>query len=120
MNGPVENFVVAPERPPSTEGGEVPAHAWIGAIFWLGAWWVVSVFLDALSPELRSARSELIVSRAQDLLEPMNPLGPRLIHPTTYIPGTSSSPCPRTTRPRRCGIVAVAWSNGTPGTSTPR
>ena len=48
MNGPVENFVVAPERPPSTGGREVPAHAWIGAIFWLGAWWVVSVFLDAL------------------------------------------------------------------------
>lgn len=47
-NGPVENFVVAPQSSPSTGGREAPAYAWIGKIFWLGAWWVVSVFLDAL------------------------------------------------------------------------
>lgn len=47
-NGPVENFVVVPQSSPSPGGREAPEHAWIGKIFWLGAWWAVSVFLDAL------------------------------------------------------------------------
>ena len=47
-NGPVENFVVAPQSSPSTGGRQAPEHAWIGKIFWLGAWWVVSLFCDAL------------------------------------------------------------------------
>ena len=47
-NGPVENFVVVSQSSPSPGGREAAEHAWIGKIFWLGAWWVVSVFLDAL------------------------------------------------------------------------
>ena len=47
-NGPVENFVVVSQSSPSPGGRGAAEYAWIGKIFWLGAWWVVSVLLDAL------------------------------------------------------------------------
>src|SRR5699024_4294295 len=63
-------------------------------------------------PAWASASRELTDSLAQDLLEPMNPRGPRLIQPTTYRPSTSGPPGESSTRPSRCGMVAESGSNG--------
>lgn len=48
MNGPVENYVVPPQSSYSTGGGADASRAIGRIVMWLGAWWVVSVFCDAL------------------------------------------------------------------------
>ena len=54
------------------------------------------------------------------LLFPIKPVGPRLAHPTTYSPGTTSPVLGCTTCPAILLMVEVAWSNGTPSMGTVR
>ena len=65
------------------------------------------------SPALKSSTSCSTVSCAHVLLVPMNPVGPRLIHPTTYAPRRPS------TRPRTFGTIPACSSKGRSGSATP-
>src|SRR5690606_7060187 len=75
---------------------------------------------SASRPALKSSASCCTVSWAQELLVPMNPVGPRLIQPVTYAPGKTSPSGPVSTRPARFGMIARCSSNGRPGVGTPR
>ncbi|CKR51257.1 Uncharacterised protein [Mycobacterium tuberculosis] len=54
------------------------------------------------------------MSWASFLLVPITPVGPRLIHPTTYSLGLPLI------RPPTLGMVPLWSSNGSPGVGTPR
>ncbi len=51
---------------------------------------------------------------------PMNPVGPRLIQPATYAPGTGSPVPGSMTRPPSLGTSAACSSNGRSGIGLPR
>ena len=75
------------------------------------------------SPTAPRATSSIIavtVSTASGLLVPMTPLGPRLIQPATYKPGTGRDVAGSITRPFSFGITPQRSWNGTPGSGTPR
>lgn len=48
MHGPVENYTAPRQPSPSGVGGGETSRAVGGKILWIVAWWVVSVFCDAL------------------------------------------------------------------------
>ena len=50
---------------------------------------------------------------------PINPTGPRLIHPEAYSPGTGA-PSASSTRPSAFGITPRTSSNATPSTGDPK
>lgn len=55
-----------------------------------------------------------MVWRASDFVDPINLMGPRLIHPVAYRPGRWL-PLGSVTAPFLCGILRFSWSNGTSG-----
>ena len=69
-------------------------------------------------PSCTSASNEVTVSMASDLLVPITPVGPRLIHPVTYSSG--ENPPSRITRPSACGTRPVRSSKGILANGRPR
>ena len=60
-----------------------------------------------------------MVSIASDLVWPIRPTGPRLIHPVAYTPGHSVVAV-ASTWPSRFGMTPRFSSNGTPSSGEPK